>query len=34
MEARRRGVYASVADIPRDEDSFPVTGLVVRHYRN
>jgi transcriptional regulator with XRE-family HTH domain len=34
MEVRKRGVYASVADIPRDEDGFPVAGLVVRHYRN
>ncbi len=34
MGARRRGVYASVADIPRDNDGFPVAGLVVRHYRN
>ena len=34
MEARKRGVYASVADIPRDEDGFPVAGLVVRHFRD
>lgn len=34
MEARRRGGYASIAEIPRDKDGFPVVGLVVRHFRN